>query len=130
MATVSQVDIRPRTTGEILDDAVRLGLADAGPLLALGGLFLIPAFVVLILILALPSGGERWQPLGWPALAAVLLPLTGIGSGACQELFRRRASDTQVSLLGCLGAALRRGMDHVAGRTLMLTGCILGLFLL
>jgi hypothetical protein len=132
MATVSQVDIRPRTTGEILDDAVRLGLADAGPLLALSGSFLVPAFVVLLLMLALPSSGERWQTLGLPALAAVLLPLTGIGSGACQELFRRRASDTPVSLRGCLGSALGRGLDHVAVRTLRtltIPVFILGLFL-
>jgi hypothetical protein len=130
MATVSQIDIRPRTTGEILDDAVRLALADAGTLLALSGLFLVPSLIVILMLLALPSSKNAWQTLGLPALAAILLPVSGIGSGACQELFRRRASDTPVSLRGCLGSALRWGFDHVAARTLMLTGCFVGLFLL
>jgi hypothetical protein len=130
METASQIDIRPRTTGEILDDAVRLGLADAGPLLAMSGVFLVPALVVILFLLALPSTDKAWQTLGLPALAAVLLPVSGLGSGACQELFRRRASDTPVSLRSCLGSALGRSLDHVAARTLLLTGCIIGLFLL
>jgi hypothetical protein len=125
MATASQIDIRPRTVGEILDDAIRLGLADAGTLLALSGLFLVPALVVILLLLALPASGKTWQTLGLPALATVLLPLSGIGSGACQELFRRRASDTPVTLRGCLGSALRRGLDHVAARTVILLGLCL-----
>jgi hypothetical protein len=125
MATVSQIDIRPRTVGEILDDAIRLGLADAGPLLALNGLFLVPALVVLLLLMALPASGNSWQTIGLPAIATILLPLSGIGSGACQELFRRRASDTAVTLRGCLGSALGRGLDHIAARTLVLIGMCL-----
>jgi hypothetical protein len=130
MATDLKVDIRPRATGEVLDDAIRLGLADAPLLLALSGLFLIPAWVALLFLLALPSSGAGWVRLGLPAATALLLPLTGLGSGACQELFRRRASDIPVSLRSCLGASLRRGLDHVAARALALTGGALGLVFL
>ena len=39
MSTNTPIDLRPRTPGEILDDAWRLALADAPLLLALSGLF-------------------------------------------------------------------------------------------
>jgi hypothetical protein len=130
MSTDSQLDVRPRTSGEVLDDAVRLGLADAPLLLASSGLFLVPAAISVLFLLALPAAGSPWRTLGLPALAALLLPLTGIGSGACQELFRRRASDMPVSLRGCLGVARRRGFDHFTARTLTLAGSLLGLLLL
>ena len=39
------LDIRPRTTGQILDDAWRLALADAPLLLTLSSLFSVPVFV-------------------------------------------------------------------------------------
>ena len=130
MAIDQQVDIRPRTTGEVLDDAVRLSLADVAPLLALSGLFLVPAFAVILFLLMLPPSGNMWQTIGMPGLAAVLLPLTGLGSGACQELFRRRASDIPVTLRGCLGASLRHGLVHVAARTLLLGVSLIGLLLL
>jgi hypothetical protein len=130
MTTDLQLDIRPRTTGEILDDAIRLALADAPILLAFSGLFLVPAFAAVLLLLALPASGSPWRTLGLPALAALLLPLTGLGSGAGQELFRRRANEIPVSLRGCLRAAQRQGLDHVFARALAWTGVVLGLVLL
>jgi hypothetical protein len=130
MTTESQLDIRPRTAGEVLDDAIRLALADAPVLLALSGLFLVPAFVSVLLLLALPAPGSPWRTLWLPALAALLLPLTGLGSGACQELLRRRANDMPVSLGGCLRTVRRHGLDHVFARALALTGVLLGLALL
>src|SRR5262249_24394017 len=43
---------------------------------------------------------------------------TGLGSGACQEVFRRRAEGKRVGLAACLGAALRRGLSHITARAL------------
>ena len=80
-----------------------MALADALPLLLFNTLFLIPAFIVLLLLLAepVPSGIAQCGP---PALAALMLPLTGLASGACQELFRC-AADEMVSAWDCLAAA-------------------------
>jgi hypothetical protein len=114
------LEIRPRTTGEVLDDAWRLALADAPLLLALSGLFAVPALAALLLLAALPAPqtwATRWA---LPALAALLLPLTGLGSGACQEVFRRRAEGLPVTLGGCLLASLRLGVGHVAVRAVTL----------
>ena len=99
------VEIRPRTTGELLDDAWRLALADYPWLGLLSGLFLVPFFCVVLLLLTRPTP-EGWalKPL-LPALAALLLPLTGLGSGACQELLRRRVGGRPARAAGCLAAA-------------------------
>jgi hypothetical protein len=119
------IPVRPRTTGEILDDAWRLALAELPELLVLGGLFLVPAFAALLLLLATPhTSAVQWL---WVPLAATLLPVTGLGSGACQELFRARAEDRAASLGQCLKAALARGLDHCVGRALVLSGIVLGL---
>jgi hypothetical protein len=125
MPSDAALDIRPRTTGEILDDAWRLAFADAAPLLALHGLFAVPAFSALLLALTLPAasgvGGYVWA-----VLAASFLPLTGIGSGACQEWFLRRSEGKPVRARACLGAALRRGLYHAAARAAVLTAVLLG----
>jgi hypothetical protein len=123
------VDIRPRTTGEILDDAWRLALADAPFLLLFAALFLIPTFIVLLFLLAQPAPSGMAQ-CALPALAAFVLPLTGLASGACQELFRRRAADEPVSVGPCLTAALRHGLEHAAARAVSICGVVLGLFVL
>jgi hypothetical protein len=125
MPTDATIDLRPRTAGEVLDDAWRLALADAPLLLALSGLFAVPAAVG-VLLLTLPTPDSLPGRYALPALAALLLPLTGLGSGACQELFRRRAAGERVALGPCLRAALRRGPQHAAGRALVLLGVGLG----
>jgi hypothetical protein len=130
MTTELKADIRPRTTGELLDDAVRLALGDGPLLLALSGLFLVPAAIVLLLVLTLPRQADPWWSLGLPAAAALLLPLTGLGSGACQELFRRRADDVAVTVHGCLRWTLSRGWTHISARALALVAGLLGLALL
>jgi hypothetical protein len=119
--------IRPRSAGEILDDAWRLALADFPLLFGLAGLSLVPFFAAVLLLLALP-GPESWSlRLLSCALAALLGAVTGIGSGACQEVFRRRA-DGKVATFGvCLRAALRRGLDHAAARAMLLPATLLGL---
>ena len=83
------MDIRPRTLGEILDDAWRFALADAPLLLLFNALFLIPIFIIMLLLLAQPVASGIVQGV-LPAVAALLLPLMGLASGACQGLFRRR----------------------------------------
>lgn len=129
MPLEAKVDIEPRTTGQILDDAWRLYLADAPLLLALAGLFLVPASIALLMLLAqpLPAGSMgKWL---LPALTALLLPLTGLGSGACQEVFRRRMEGGEPELRACLSAALRHGLDHIAARALLLLAGVAGLLL-
>jgi Domain of unknown function (DUF4129) len=124
MASAHSLDIRPRTAGEILDDAWRLYLADAPLLLALSSLFLAPAFLVTFWLLTRPVPQGLSQLL-WPCLAALLLPLAGLGSGACQEVFRSRAEGKTPGLIACLTAALRQGWNHAAAR-----GCIFLAFFL
>jgi hypothetical protein len=126
MPTDATIDLRPRTAGEVLDDAWRLALADAPLLLALSGLFAVPAAVALLLLLTLPTPESFPARCVLPALTALALPLTGLGSGACQELFRRRTGGERVTLGTCLRAALRRGPQHAAGRALTLLGVGLG----
>src|SRR5689334_13860976 len=94
------VDLRPRTAGEILDDAWRLALAEAPRLLLLSTLFLVPAFGVVLLLLTSAATGARALVLS--ALAALLVLLTGLGSGACQDLLRRCAEETPVGIGTCL----------------------------
>jgi hypothetical protein len=118
MAPEGKLEIRPRTTGEILDDAGRLALADAPVLLALSGLFNVPFAIALVALLAWPRPAAILAQLLPPALTALLLPLTGLGSGACQEAFRRRAEGKPVGLGTCLGGVLRRGLDHATARAL------------
>jgi hypothetical protein len=129
MSENQAVDLRPRTAGEILDDAWRLALADAPVLLFFCGLFLVPAFAVVLLLLAWPVPAGPRQAL-LPSAAALLLALTGVGSGACQELFRRRAEDRPAPAGACLAAALRRGLAHTAARASVLAGVLAGLALL
>jgi hypothetical protein len=123
------VEIRPRTTGEILDDAWRLALADAPLLLLFAVLFLIPSFIVVLLLLGQPVPSGMAQCV-LPAVAAVLLPLTGLASGACQELFRRRAAEQAVSVGGCLAASLRHALEHAAARAVLMCGVGMGMFML
>jgi hypothetical protein len=130
MPTDPTIDLRPRTAGEVLDDAWRLALAEAPLLLALSGLFAVPAVVAGLLLLMRPSPESALGQCALPALVAVLLPLTGLGSGACQELFRRRAAGERVTLCACLRAALRRAPQHAAGRALTLLGIGLGMLVL
>jgi hypothetical protein len=125
-ASPAHLAIRPRTTGEILDEAWRLALADAPLLLVLSGLFAVPAAVVLLLLWCQPRPEAAWRGLVLPAAAATLLPLTGLGSGACQEALRQRAEGKGPTLRACLRAAWVHGLDHVAARALILTGGLLG----
>ncbi len=129
------LDVRPRSTGEILDDAWRVYAADAPQLLLLLGLFHVPAFCALLLLVTYTANTpatwvDRLLMAALAALCAALLPLTGVGSGACQEFLRRRADNRPAPLLACLGAALRRGVEHSAARAVLFLGVIGGLLFL
>jgi hypothetical protein len=127
MASDGIAETRPRTSGEILDDAWRLYLADAPSLLLLSGMFLTPALAGVLYILA----GQATGPAGrWLLAAGVafLAALTGPGSGACQEYFRRRSEGRPPGVITCLGAALRRAGGHVTIRAAVLGVCLLGAF--
>jgi hypothetical protein len=112
-------EVRPRSLGEILDDGWRLGLANSPLLLTLSGLFLVPASVALLLLLTQAPATNPGR-LVWPAVAALLLPLTGLGSAACQEAFHYWAEGEQPTLSECLLAAFRRGLGHTTAQLLTL----------
>jgi hypothetical protein len=120
-------EARPRTTGEILDDAWRLYRADAPLLLAASGLFLVPALCALLVVLALPQQAPVWLHFVLPALAALLLPLTGLGAGACEEAFHLRTEGEFVTLGRCLRAAWRRGLNHLTIEAVVLVLPVLAL---
>jgi hypothetical protein len=53
-------------------------------------------------------------------VAAVLLPLSGLGAGACQEAFHLWTEDRPATLGRCLRTALRRGVNHVTAEAMVL----------
>ncbi len=127
MAADDAALVRPRTTGELLDDAWRLYFTDAPILLLFTGVFLAPAFAVLLLVAALPAPAHPVLRLLTPLFPLVLLVLTGLGSGACQEWLRARAEGKPSSFGRCLNAAGRRGLSHAGARAAALTGVLLPL---
>src|SRR5437764_762280 len=98
--------VRPRSAAEVLDDGWEIALADGPALLALALPFQAAAFAALLTLLAHPAP-EGWSVWLWPACCAALLPLTGLGSGACQERLRHRAEEQPAPLWRCWLAALR-----------------------
>jgi hypothetical protein len=121
------VALRPRTAGEVLDDAWRLALADFPALFALAGAGLAPLFAALLGLLAFPSpDGRLWQLLAAAGVAA-LVPWSGVGSGACQEWLRRRAVGEQPTLGTCWKSALGLWWQHAVARVVVLSGVLLGL---
>ena len=74
------------------------------------------AAVALMLLLTRPSP-EGYLAQAWlPALTAALFALTGLGSAACQEVFRLRAEGAPVRVGSCLKAALRHGLPHATAQ--------------
>jgi hypothetical protein len=129
------LDIRPRTTGDILDDAWRLYVAHGPRLLLLLTLFQVPAFCAILLLVTYtpadsPSMADHVWRLALAAACASLLPLTGIGSGACQEFLRGQAEGKPTKLRSCLRMALRNGVAHSTARAVMCLGGFVGLLLL
>ena len=120
MTAAGKIEIRPRTTGEILDDAWRIYLADAPILLALTALFLVPVAIGLLLLLLLPRFDNpllRWLVC---LPVAMLLPLIGLASASCQQVFLFRSRGEDVSLFRCLGGMMACALQHLSLRTLTL----------
>jgi len=86
----------------------------------------VPASVALLLLLTLPRPESLAARCVLPAIGAVLLPLTGLGSGACQEAFRSRAEGRTPGLLECLRAAWQRGLEHAAARAVLIAAGFVG----
>ena len=119
------MDIRPRTTGEIFDDAWRLYRADAALLLGVSSLFVLPAVVAVVLLLVLPKPDLLAACFLLPVLAALVIPVSGLGSASCQELFRRRAEGKPVSI-GVCWHGFQRSLDDMAARALVWSLTLLG----
>ena len=117
---------RPRTAGEILDDAWRLYFADAPALLFLSGSFLAPAFAAVLWLMVHPSGNGLLQHLLLAGAMAALAALTGLGSGACQEFIRRRLESRPANVVACFRDALARAPLHVAIRSVVSGACLVG----
>jgi hypothetical protein len=127
MALETIAAARPRTAGEILDDAWRLYFADAAALLILSGSCIAPTFAAVLWLLAQPQGDNiagRWL---LAAAAAALAALSGLGSAACQEHLRQRSESKASSLPACFIAALKQAVTHVALRSVVLGFCLVGI---
>src|SRR5437763_15278314 len=92
-----EIDVRPRTTGEIMDDAWRLCLTDIPGLWVLAGLFHVPLAVLVLLLLTGRPSENSLMRFSVPIFAALAVPWTGIGAGVCQEAFRRRSRGASVA---------------------------------
>jgi hypothetical protein len=112
--------IRPRSTGEILDDALRLCLAEAPLFLAGSLLFLAPAAVSLLMLLAQPRPTSIWLRLILPAVTAILFALTGLSSALSQELCARRTQDEPMTTTAWLRGFAGSALGHVSLRALCL----------
>jgi hypothetical protein len=114
------VEARPRSTTEILDDAWRLYFADPPLLLALSALFVLPALAGLVALLYLPADATLWTSWLLPFVVSLLLPLTGLSIGACQEVYHSWAESYPIQFGDCLKAAGQRGLHHMASQALAL----------
>src|SRR4051794_5736810 len=81
------VEVRPRALGEICDDAWRLYLNNLPLFLLLTGLPLVPVAALLLVLLTRPWPADFWGTWALTLGLAVLLPWTGLGAAACQEVF-------------------------------------------
>jgi hypothetical protein len=119
-ANDNAIAIRPRTTGEILDDAIRLYQCDALMLLAFSFIFLAPAGISLLLMLCEPRPQVLWLKPIWPLTTAALFSLTGLNSTVCQEIYQRRSQGEPVTLAACFRSLGTIGPGHVALRAVLL----------
>jgi hypothetical protein len=127
MPADNELNIRPRTTGEIFDDAWRLYLSDVAGLLLVSGLFYAPLAVLVLLLVTERPPENLWIKLSLPIFTALAVPWTGIGAGACQEAFRRQPGET---LISCLGTAGRNGLQHATARAIAAGLSLVGLIFL
>ncbi len=117
------IDVRVRTLGEILDDAWRLFLLDAGPLLFLMSIFSAPWAAAGLWTLTRSSSDWQWL---WPLITAILLLLGAWGPAVCQEYLRQRAAGRRPTVRSALRAGLAKGLSHLGMRALGLTVLLAG----
>lgn len=107
------IEVRPRSLGEILDDGWRLYFANVPLFLYLTGMIFIPCVVLLLILLAHTWPAEQWSSWALGLGLAVLFPGTGIGAAACQEVFHCWGEKQLVSASKVLRVARRRWLNHV-----------------
>ncbi len=127
-------EIRPRTTGEIMDDGWRLYLANAPTLLLLSSIFYVPFAVLVLLLITTRPPENLLSQFVLPTLTALAIPLTGLGSSACQEALRGRPEGLEdgsinISVRSCLKSAFRDGLDHAAARVIVAALSLIALIL-
>src|SRR4051812_28952608 len=113
LTPTDQVEVRPRTLGEICDDAWRLSLTNLPLFLLLTGFFLIPNTVLLLILLTQSWPTNHWLSWVLSIGLALLLPCVGLGSAACQEIFHCWGEKQPVTVAKALRMACRRGLNHV-----------------
>jgi hypothetical protein len=125
MVSEAHIVVRPRSTGEVLDDAWRIVLSRPVFLLALTLPFTVPWAAALIILLTHSASAGLGGKMLLPAIVALLLPLTGVGAGACQEAFRRLVEGKSPSLGECICSACRRGFQHATARAAAWGGALI-----
>jgi hypothetical protein len=115
--------IRPRTVGEILDDAVRLCVADASLFLAYTLCFLAPAAIALLVLMSEPRPVNVWLRLVLPTVTGVAFALTGLASAMCQDLCLRRSQGEAVTMWTSLRSLVGGGLGHACLRILLIIPC-------
>jgi len=135
MSFGDEIEIRPRTSGEIMDDAWRLYLAHAPTLLLLTSLSYVPMAVLVLLLLTTRPPANFMAQFAIPTLTALAVPLTGLGAGACQEAFLKSQvapgdGPLGISPIACLKSALRSGLEHITARAVIAALTFLGMILL
>ncbi len=122
MQSESKVVLRPRKFGEIIDDALALYLTEAPLLLLLTGSVFVPTVALFLILLTNPC--ELTGPVRWLLAVglATLIPVGGLTTGACQEIFHCWAEKQPTGLNQSLRAAWKRGWNHITCQALMSLG--------
>lgn len=128
---MDEIEIRPRTTGEIMDDAWRLYFSNGPTLLLLTTLFQVPLAILVLTLFTTRPPENFLARLVLPALTALAVPLTGFGSGACQAAFQRWSEGlTNARLRAFWGSAWRNGLNHAVARAVVVILSLIGTVIL
>lgn len=114
------IEVRPRALGEILDDAWRLYFANVPLFLMLTGAVFVPCTVLLLLLLTWAWPASAWTSWALAVGLALLLPFTGLGAAACQEIFHCWGEKQPVTAGKALRVTRRRWLNHVTCQAVML----------
>jgi len=123
------IAIRPRSTGEVLDDAIALFLGDFSFHLATSLVFLAPAAVSLLILLCNPRPESIFLKLLWPAVTTLLLIGAGLCSALCQDVFQRRSRGEPVTVATSSHSLVASGLRHFAMRSGLLIPYVIAAFI-